>query len=79
MWGGAVGGRYADGFGERLVELTTFVQEPLSVSQEWSDVRDLANRLLTILNEPAMLTLILAANRPGGSALSVQARVPYPR
>ena len=56
-----------------MVELTAFVQEPLSASQEWADVRALAERLLTILNEPSMLAEITAANRPHGSSAAVQA------
>jgi hypothetical protein len=78
MVGFTVSARYGGGFGELLVELTTFVQEPLSATQEWTDVRDLAGRLLTILNEPAMLALILAANRPGGSSADIQAAFRIP-
>jgi hypothetical protein len=65
--------RYRDGFGALLVELTSFVQEPLSATEEWANVRALAERLLLILNEPATLTEILAANRPAASSAEVQA------
>jgi hypothetical protein len=54
------------------VELTAFVQEPWSTSPEWTRVLVLANQLLAILNEPATLAQILAANRPKASSADVQ-------
>lgn len=68
------GGRREEGpVRAALVELKPFVQEPLAATTEWQQVLALAQRLLGVLNEPAMLASIAAANRPKGSSAEVQA------
>src|SRR5687768_10390613 len=49
-----------------------FVQKPYAHSDEYRKVCDVADALLTHLNEPDAQTLLAAANAPGQSSLLVQ-------
>ncbi|MEL7538879.1 MAG: hypothetical protein AAFM91_17665 [Pseudomonadota bacterium] len=55
------------------VELEEFVQAPLRATNEWSEVRKLANRLLIELNSEVTLKGIIEANSPGTPSSEVQA------